>query len=82
MHAYPHKNQSTATQLQPVNYTAAALRDEVTALPGLPPALTGAFRQFSGYLPISTDKYVGWLVGWLVLVLVWMVVDVSRCLSG
>ena len=59
---YVNHQSNTATQLQPVvnsiNYTAAALSDEVTSLPGMPPTLLGAFRQFSGYLPISTDKCV------------------------
>jgi len=38
-------------------YTAAALADEVVALPGLP-AASPPFRQFAGYLDITPTKHI------------------------
>lgn len=47
----------TPFTLLALNYTAAALADEIVALPGLPEP-DSSFRQFAGYLDISPTKHI------------------------
>lgn len=49
-------NNDDSSSFAPI-YTAAALADEVTALPGLP-ASAPTFRQFAGYLDITPTKHI------------------------
>ena len=45
---------TVAANVQPVEYTARALRDEVQALPGAPP--NPGFRQFAGYIDVGNGR--------------------------
>lgn len=50
------KKAATSAKKPTIDYTAEALADEVTSLPGLTDTIN--FRHFSGYLQISETKSI------------------------
>lgn len=52
----------SAVGVHATNYTEAALRDQITDLPGIPSQAKN-LNQFSGYIPLEDDKQIFyWLI--------------------